>query len=76
MLLEGRFKNWNDINIQALQEVIELLTPENKAIVDTFSKARQGNLLTRVTLLRISGVYRQTIVGRLGLMVAAILGKI
>lgn len=75
LLLEGRFKKWNDINIQALQQAREFLTPENKAMLDAFSKARSGNILTRVTRLWVSGVYRQTIVGGLGLIFAAIMGK-
>ncbi|MBQ0720524.1 MAG: glycosyltransferase family 2 protein [Gammaproteobacteria bacterium] len=75
LLLEGRFKRWNDINIEALQKASELLTPENKAILDAFRKARSGNILTRVTRLLASGVYRQTIVGGLGLMFAAVMGK-
>ena len=76
MLLAGRFKNWNDINIQALQQARELLTRDNKTMLENFSQARRGNVLTRVTRLFISGVYRQTIAGRVALIVAAILKKI
>jgi len=76
LLLEGRFKRWNDINLEALQQTRELLTAENKATLDTFSKARSSRLLSRVTRVWLSGVYRQTIAGGLGLMFAAIIGKI
>ena len=76
MLWQGRFRNWNDRNIQALQHLRSRLTPENREILDKFASARNRWLLPRLIGLWQSGVYRQTFLGNLGLIVAAILGKV
>ena len=76
MLLRGRFRNWNQINLAALEAMRAHLTAENKKRLDDFSKARQGRLLARLAAFRRSGVYRQTQLGNLGLVAALILKKL
>lgn len=76
LILEGRFQNWNTINISALQQARELLTPENRGILDTYTAARSRWLLPRVLGIWRSGVYRQTLIGGLGLLAATLLNKI
>ncbi|MBV1931528.1 MAG: glycosyltransferase family 2 protein [Porticoccaceae bacterium] len=76
LMLEGRFKNWNAINTSALQQVRELLTPENKVTLDKYMDARSRWLLPRILGVWRSGVYRQTVVGNLGLLAATLLNKI
>jgi hypothetical protein len=76
MLFHGRFQNWNDINLAALQTIRIHLTPENKLALDEFSKARCSGLLTRLTGLKRSGIHRQTLLGNIGLIAAGILNKI
>lgn len=76
MLWEDRFKKWNDSNIAALCKLQHKLTPENREILERFVKARQMNLIQRLVHLKRSGVYRQTLLGNLALIAAAILGKI
>ena len=75
-LLAGRFKNWNDINLNALNEMSAFLTDENRDVLSLFCKARHGSVFSRVYNLYRSGVYRQTIAGNIGLLVAAILRKL
>lgn len=76
MLWEGRFRNWNDSNIAGLRKLQHKLTPENRETLDRFAKAREMSLMPRLIHLKRSGIYRQTLFGNLGLIVAAIFGKI
>lgn len=76
MLWQGHFRNWNDSNIAALYKLQHKLTPESHEILERFAKARQMSLIPRLIHLKRSGIYRQTFLGNLGLIVAAIFGKI
>lgn len=76
MLWQGRFRNWIDQNIRALQPLRLKLTPENRRILDQFSTARNQWLLPRLVGFKRSGIYRQTWLGNLGLVAAAIFRKI
>jgi hypothetical protein len=75
MLWEDRLKSWNDSNIACLRKLQHKLTLENREILEYFSKARQMKLIPRFIYLKRSGIYRQTLLGNLGLIVAAIFGK-
>ena len=72
MLWHGRFRNWNDSNIAALRKLVNKLTPENRVILERFAKAREMSLVFRLINLKRSGIHRQTLLGNLGLIVAAI----
>lgn len=76
MLWQGRFRNWNDRNIRALERIRSKLTLENMEILDRFAAARNRWLLPRLIGLKRSGIYRQTLLGSLGLIAAAIFKKI
>ena len=76
MLLQGRFRNWNDKNLLALARLRGHLTPENQRLLDQFSKARNGGLLSRLVELGRCGIYRQTLLGNIGLIAASFLKKI
>ncbi|MDR2174146.1 MAG: glycosyltransferase family 2 protein [Burkholderiales bacterium] len=76
MLLDGHFRTWNTHNLTALHALRPQLTLENQKILDAFTAVRSKNLLSRLTALRRSGVYRQTFGGYLGLFVAACAGKL
>lgn len=76
MLFQGRLKHWNDCNISALLTLEHRLTPENRAILQRFADARGRSLIPRLIHLKRSGIYRQTLLGNIGLIAAAILGKI
>ena len=75
-LLRGRFQDWNDRNIAALSACDDLLTPEAVATLHKFEHARRGSLVARLTALREGGVYRQTLLGQIGLYVACALGRL
>lgn len=76
MLWDGRFRNWNDSNIAGLRKLLHKLTPEHRKTLERFANARQMSLIPRLIHLKRSGIYRQTLFGNLGLIAAAILGKI
>lgn len=76
MLWQGRFRDWNDIHIESLQAIRSRLTPDNQKILDQFSEARDQGLVSRLIGLKRSGIYRQTVLGNLGLIAAAIFKKI
>lgn len=76
MLFEGHLKMWTDQHIQALSPLLPKLTPANLAIYDRFISARQRSLLPRVVGIKCSGVYRQTLLGNLGLLAAALTNRI
>lgn len=76
MMWQGRFRSWNDGNIEALQKLKNKLTPENRKILACFARARDMNLISRLIYLKRSGIYRQTLLGNLGLIIAAVFKKI
>ena len=75
-LFQGRFREWNDLNVSALLRVRSKLTTDNQVTLDQFIEARQLPTIPRLKGLKRSGIYRQTIFGSLGLVVAAIFNKI
>lgn len=76
LLFRGRLKTWTDQHIVALTPLLPKLTPVNRRIYERFVKARQRGLLPRIVGLKRSGVYRQTALGNLGLLAAAISNRI
>ena len=76
MLIEGRFKRWTDQNLAALESFRPHMSAASRATFDTFCEARKQGLVRRVLGFRRSGVYRQTILGSIGLVLGAIINKI
>jgi glycosyltransferase involved in cell wall biosynthesis len=76
LLFQGLFSHWNTINCLALQQYSHLLTPQNQQILDIFCMARNQWLLPRLLGVWRSGVYRQTLLGNLGLFVAVLFNRI
>lgn len=72
----GQFRIWNDKNIEALQRLQTRLTPENRKILDQFCSARQRWLIPRLIGFKRAGIYRQTLMGNLGLIFFMLLNKI
>ena len=74
--LNGRFKEWNTINYEALLNVKHLLTQNNQEILATYGKFRGAHFKDRVRLLEVCGLYRQTWQGTLTLWLATLINKI
>ena len=75
MLWGGRFREINSQHIVALQRVSGRLTGESKATLEIFSESRERGMIPRLLGFLRAGIYRQTILGNLGLIVAAIFKK-
>lgn len=74
MLLQGRFREWNTRNLNALEGVAERITPENRDLLHGFMAVRlRKTPWGRVVGLYRLGLYRQTRIGQIGLYIAAIL---
>ncbi len=76
MMFSGRFKGWNQRNIAALESVRTRLSKDSQLTLDLFQKARRSSVFTRFFWLRRSGVYRQTMWGSLGLILAAAINRL
>jgi glycosyltransferase involved in cell wall biosynthesis len=76
MLWQGRFKRLNDQHINELRRLRSILTPQNQQILDQFAHAREQWMVPRLLGLKKSGIYRQTLLGNLGLIFAAVFKKI
>lgn len=75
-MLSGRFVNWNDSNVRILNALSARLTAENRAVLAHFEKGRRSGIVTRCRELYRSGIYRQTRLGNITLIIAALLAKI
>jgi glycosyltransferase involved in cell wall biosynthesis len=73
---QGRFRYWSDLNVEALTRLRPRMNAENRQIFDLFCKARHRPLLQRARMFVQAGVYRQTLLGNLGLAAAVVLKKI
>jgi glycosyltransferase involved in cell wall biosynthesis len=76
LLFRGRFSDWNDVNLVALEAMRAYLTPENQCRLDAFSQARRLGFFGRLAGIKRSGVYRQTLFGNIGLLAAVLCNKI
>lgn len=72
-LFGGRFRRWNDVNLEALTLCEDLLTADARKVLRDFGRARTGSLWNRLAMLRRSGAYRQTVAGQVSLYGACIL---
>ena len=76
MLWRGYFRSWNDRNIAALLTMNHRLTPDNRKTLTYFIKARKMGLVPRLFYFKLSGIYRQTFLGNLGLIAGALFRRI
>jgi glycosyltransferase involved in cell wall biosynthesis len=76
LLWQGRFQKWADMNVAVLERIQSLMTDENRATFELFRQARKRSLLPRAYGLMRCGIYRQSLLGNVGLAVAALTGRI
>ena len=73
---KGRFRTWNDANIDALDRSRPWLTPDAANTLDHFKAARAGRLHRRLQALWRSGATRQRLRGTLALFAAAAINRL
>ena len=76
MMLGGRFKDWTQKNILALTALKDQLSQESDSRLREFQQSQRGNIFARLKGVKRSGIYRQTLIGNLGLISAVLLNKI
>lgn len=76
MIFQGRFYEWNDQNIRALETMQHRLCEDHRLTLARFKEARGQTFFRRVFGFRLAGLYRQTFMGNLGLILATLLKKI
>ena len=70
-IVNGDVKRVGDGNVRALWAVEDLLTPENRRVLESYSKARKKGMLGRLWGIWSSGVRSQTRTGTLLMLAAA-----
>jgi glycosyltransferase involved in cell wall biosynthesis len=76
LLWQGRFKSLNEQHIQALERLRPCLTDANKYTLDTFAAAREETFFQRMLGFWRSGIYRQTLLGNMGLVLAVMFKRL
>lgn len=76
LMLGGRLRRWNTINIRALKQSGAFLSEGNRALLERFAEGRNAGVFGRLGMLRATGVYRQGIEGQISLRLAALLGRL
>ncbi len=74
--LDGRHREWNARNLEALRRSEHLLTPHNRELLKQFEQVHGGSLLQRIAARQKGGFYAQTMSGNIGLLAATLLKKI
>jgi glycosyltransferase involved in cell wall biosynthesis len=75
-MLGGSYQQWNDLNVAALEPNKDLLTPEAREILTHFARDRHRPLLTRLNMLRHTGLRRKGAINQATLWLAAALNKL
>jgi glycosyltransferase involved in cell wall biosynthesis len=76
LLMRGQLRSWIDANVAGLRRILAHLPVEQRQIFLEFDASRHGGIVRRLVGLKRSGVYRQTLGGNLGLIVAAFFKKL
>lgn len=76
MVYDGGFKQWMDLNLDALATCERLLSIENAALVRHLCAARSASLPVRLLSIPRLRLYRQTRRGQLALYLAALMRKL
>jgi glycosyltransferase involved in cell wall biosynthesis len=76
MVFAGRFSDWNEQTINALDSMRHRMDKEHISALEHFKAARKQSLPFRVLSCARAGIYRQTFFGNLGLAFAILIRKI
>lgn len=71
----GTFRTWNHHNLYALSGARGQLASRNRLRLEQFERARESGLFQRFELINQANLYRQTLLGNIGLAVAVGLRK-
>lgn len=74
-LMSGQYAERQRDTSAALEPCLELLTPQNRDHLEGFLVARESTFADRLRYLRHMPVYRQTLLGQIGLILNIALGR-
>jgi glycosyltransferase involved in cell wall biosynthesis len=75
-LMGGEFRGWVDANLDRLARFRHRMPAHQQSVLDEFVRARQRRLPGRLIGFWRSGIHRQTVLGNIGLIVAALFNKL
>jgi len=77
MILSGVYRRWNDVNLSALASAADLLTAENRDLVERFAaiRSRTRGLRSMIALRKLR-LYRQTPASTAALYLAALFNRL
>ena len=75
-VMNSQFKGWCTQNIQCFLIARPYFTAENNQLVDELINIRKSNLYKRTLRIIKTGIYRQTTLGTLGIIVAVIFNRL
>lgn len=75
-LLGGRYKELVNMNIEALIQQKKILNRNSSELLEKFIIMRQSNIIMRLRLLTVCGLFRQTRNGTIALFIAIIFNQI
>ena len=73
---QGKYRVWNSQNIDALDQIYNHMTTKNQITFDHFKKLKKTSLLKRFLFFKKSGIYRQTFLQNISLVLTVFLNKI
>lgn len=76
LLMRGSFSGWVDGNLEALAVIRHRMSPQSLSTLDAFVRGRGQSALGRLVAFYKARIHRQTLLGNVGLLVAAVLGKV
>jgi glycosyltransferase involved in cell wall biosynthesis len=76
LMWQGRYRLWNSQNIDALNQIYNQMTIKNQITFDHFKKLKKKSLLKRFLFFKKSGIYRQTFLQNISLVLSVFLTKI
>lgn len=74
-MLGGSYRTWNNLNLSGLDVIETRLTQDSRRTLTLFKGTRNEWLPKRISSLVRSGIYRQTVVGNLGMILAVMLRR-
>lgn len=76
-MFAGTFSEWNRHNLYALSNSYQRLTTSNRVALGLFMQVRESSfLLKRIYSLKKAGLYRQTLFGNIGLIMATSIRRV
>lgn len=75
LLFQGQWRKWNDSHVAALNQVSDMLTPENRRLLHEFEQVRCSGPLKALSTLERLGARRSDAKGRFALTASALCGQ-